>query len=113
MLVGLHGYFVFSSHNTLRAAHVQIYLHHLRDAHIDTCIDKDIHYLHVLTHMHAYIPAGVCNSKALQLAGVDGETPDPVGGIIDRDAKTGRATGMRARPHIQTVYAYCSFDLAW
>lgn len=36
---------------------------------------------------------GVANSAALKLAGIDDKTPDPVGGVIVRDAK-GRATGI-------------------
>lgn len=34
------------------------------------------------------------NSKALQLAGVTKQTPDPPGGVIVRDAKTGEPTGV-------------------
>ena len=37
--------------------------------------------------------AGWANSKALELAGIDDETPDPVGGKIHRDHR-GRATGV-------------------
>jgi predicted amidohydrolase YtcJ len=38
--------------------------------------------------------AVVVNSKALELAGIDRDTPDPRGGRILRDPKTGEATGM-------------------
>jgi predicted amidohydrolase YtcJ len=38
--------------------------------------------------------AVVVNSKALALAGIDRETPDPAGGRILRDPKSGEATGM-------------------
>ncbi len=36
----------------------------------------------------------VVNSKALELAGITKDTPDPSGGKIDRDPKTGEATGL-------------------
>jgi len=36
----------------------------------------------------------VANTLALQLAGVTRETPDPAGGTIVRDARTGEATGV-------------------
>ena len=34
------------------------------------------------------------NSKAMELAGITGETPDPPGGVIDRDHMTGNPTGI-------------------
>jgi len=37
--------------------------------------------------------AGWANSKAMQIAGIDNDTPDPIGGKIIRDA-SGRATGV-------------------
>ncbi|MFB0567143.1 MAG: amidohydrolase, partial [Candidatus Bathyarchaeia archaeon] len=36
----------------------------------------------------------VVNSKALELAGITKDTPDPPGGKIDRSPKTGEATGL-------------------
>jgi predicted amidohydrolase YtcJ len=36
----------------------------------------------------------VANSLALQMAGITAKTPDPPGGRIERDAKTGEPTGM-------------------
>lgn len=38
--------------------------------------------------------ASVVNSKALELAGIDRNTPDPVQGTIDRDPQTGEPTGI-------------------
>jgi predicted amidohydrolase YtcJ len=49
--------------------------------------DHPIHLRHVSGHM------GVVNSKALELAGFDGQTPDPEGGTFDRNAQ-GELTGM-------------------
>jgi len=34
------------------------------------------------------------NSKAIEVAGINDQTPDPLGGIIVRDPKTGEATGL-------------------
>ena len=34
------------------------------------------------------------NSKAMQLAGITGDTPDPPGGVIDRDHMNGNPTGI-------------------
>jgi predicted amidohydrolase YtcJ len=36
----------------------------------------------------------IVNSRALQIAGITSATPDPAGGHIERDAKTGEPTGM-------------------
>lgn len=38
--------------------------------------------------------AGWANSRALELAGITSETPDPAGGAIDRDPATGQPTGI-------------------
>lgn len=38
--------------------------------------------------------AGWANSRALELAGITAETPDPPGGAIDRDPATGQPTGI-------------------
>ncbi|MEM6793732.1 MAG: amidohydrolase [Acidobacteriota bacterium] len=45
----------------------------------------------LLTHASGH--AVLVNAKALELAGIDGETPDPPGGDIVRDV-SGRATGL-------------------
>ncbi|MCK9526311.1 MAG: amidohydrolase [Limnochordia bacterium] len=36
----------------------------------------------------------VANSKALEMAGIAADTPDPTGGDLDRDAETGEPTGI-------------------
>ncbi|MBI4187361.1 MAG: amidohydrolase [Chloroflexi bacterium] len=46
----------------------------------------------VLTHRSLH--ACVLNSLALSLAGITAETPDPPGGLIDRDLDTGEPTGL-------------------
>jgi predicted amidohydrolase YtcJ len=38
--------------------------------------------------------SGWANSRALELAGITAETPDPFGGAIDRDPGTGEPTGI-------------------
>ena len=45
-----------------------------------------------LTHRSGH--AHVLNSMALALVGISRETPDPIGGIIDRDLETGEPTGL-------------------
>lgn len=37
---------------------------------------------------------GTANSKALEIAGIDSSTPNPVGGIIEKDSTTGEPTGV-------------------
>ena len=37
---------------------------------------------------------GLANSKALELAGITKNTPDPNGGLIERDSETGEPTGI-------------------
>ena len=49
--------------------------------------------------------AGWANSAAMELAGIDNETPDPVGGKIIRDAE-GRATGVFIDKAMQLIAAY-------
>lgn len=45
---------------------------------------------------------GVANTAALELAGVDGDTPDPEGGSIDRDQQ-GRPTGVLRETGLRLV----------
>ncbi len=55
----------------------------------------------------------VANSAALTAAGVDDETPDPDGGVIERDAN-GRATGMlidRAQDGVMALVAAPDADM--
>ncbi len=48
---------------------------------------------------------GLANTLALELAGIDDETPDPEGGEIGRDPATGRATGILVDTAQDLVYA--------
>jgi hypothetical protein len=36
---------------------------------------------------------GTANSRALEIAGIDASTPNPIGGIVEKDAATGEPTG--------------------
>ena len=45
-----------------------------------------------LTHRSGH--AHVLNSRGLELAGIRGDTPDPVDGVIDREPETGEPTGL-------------------
>lgn len=56
-------------------------------------IDKYVHDRPVFLRRYDGHMA-VVNSLALRAAGVTGRTPDPPGGKIDRDAKTGQPTGI-------------------
>ena len=47
----------------------------------------------------------VVNSKALQLAGITKDTPDPEGGLLDRDPTTGDLTGILRERAIDLVKA--------
>lgn len=46
----------------------------------------------VVTHVSGHTV--VANSKALELAGIDENTPNPEGGVIGKDPVTGRLTGL-------------------
>jgi predicted amidohydrolase YtcJ len=46
----------------------------------------------------------LANSKTLQVAGIDRNTPDPSGGTIVRDAKTGEPTGILKDEAMSLVY---------
>ena len=45
----------------------------------------------------------VANSRALEIAGIKGSSPDPSGGKIDRDSRTGNSTGVLYESAIQLV----------
>jgi len=47
---------------------------------------------------------GLANSKALELAGITKNTPDPDGGLIERDPKTGEPTGILKDNAMDLVY---------
>jgi len=49
---------------------------------------------HPVVLAHRSLHACVLNSLALSLAGINKETPDPIGGLIDRDLDTGEPTGL-------------------
>jgi len=49
---------------------------------------------HPVILAHRSLHACVLNSLALSLAGINRETPDPPGGLIDRDLNTGEPTGL-------------------
>jgi len=49
---------------------------------------------HPVVLSHRSLHACVLNSRALSLAGISRETPDPPGGIIDRDLTTGEPNGI-------------------
>ncbi len=49
---------------------------------------------HPVVLSHRSLHACVLNSRALSLAGISRETPDPPGGLIDRDLSTGEPNGI-------------------
>ncbi len=49
---------------------------------------------HPVVLSHRSLHACVLNSLALQLAGITKETPEPPGGLIDRDPETGEPNGL-------------------
>ncbi len=49
---------------------------------------------HPVVLSHRSLHACVLNSLALSLAGITGETPEPPGGLFDRDLNTGEPTGL-------------------
>ncbi|NRA32713.1 MAG: amidohydrolase [Polyangiaceae bacterium] len=63
--------------------------------------DHPVLVLHVSGHM------GMVNSRGLSVIGIDANTPDPVGGVIQRD-KSGRANGV-----LEERARMAAFDLAF
>jgi predicted amidohydrolase YtcJ len=62
---------------------------HLTRAELDeVSLENPVVAMHVSMHML------VANSAALALAGIDADTPDPVGGVIGRDPATGELNGL-------------------
>jgi predicted amidohydrolase YtcJ len=60
-----------------------------------TCEDLDrAAPLHPIKLTHRSGHAHVLNSAALSVVGISRETPDPPGGLIDRDIRTGEPTGV-------------------
>jgi hypothetical protein len=49
---------------------------------------------HPVALLHRSMHASVLNSKALALAGITRETPEPEGGVIDRELDTGEPSGI-------------------
>jgi len=49
---------------------------------------------HPVLLTHRSLHACVLNSRALSLAGITSETPEPTGGIMDRDLNTGEPNGL-------------------
>jgi predicted amidohydrolase YtcJ len=68
---------------------------HLREKRHPTRRDLDLgSSTHPIKLTHRSGHAHVLNSLALKLTGITKEAPDPDGGIIDRDLKTGEPTGL-------------------
>lgn len=44
--------------------------------------------------MHSSGHVGCCNSKVLEICGITKETPNPEGGVYQKDPVTGEPTGM-------------------
>ena len=68
---------------------------HLAEKRHPTCRDIDeVAPQHPVVLAHRSLHACVLNSRALSLAGITRKTPDPPGGLIDRDLNTGEPTGL-------------------
>jgi predicted amidohydrolase YtcJ len=55
----------------------------------------------MITHVSGHL--AVSNSRGLELAGIDAETPDPEGGVIRRDAATGVPDGVLEETALELV----------
>lgn len=60
----------------------------------------------VIYHISGHV--AVANSKALAIAGITKDTPQPEGGVIQKDAKTGEPTGVLEEKATHILSAYSS-----
>lgn len=61
--------------------------------------------------LYAAGPAGVVNTKGLEVAGITKSTPNPAGGIVVKDPATGEPTGMlRGSPALSLLKGAPSLD---
>ena len=68
---------------------------HLREKRHPNRWDLDLaSSIHPIKLVHRTAHAHILNSLALKVTGISRETPDPEGGLIDRDIKTGEPSGV-------------------
>lgn len=74
---------------------------------IDSVAPNNPVYLRTVGHY------AMANTKALEMAGIDKSTPNPEGGIIERDQATGEATGIlveTAIPLVESIVPEWTFE---